>query len=479
MKNLEVKNNETKNTPSLLTCALHGAIGLIIGFGIGMPTALLVSVILQSADYFVILLFVIMSTIYGAYLGFAFREKKEAFNLAKAGFFAGIVSSVIYALVNSLNLRDVLTIQVLISAIAFSILGISFGYPDKNKILKLAVYGFIGGAIGSTLVYSNLEIGYFVEETIGRPTGVFSIMFTIIMGLAISGASLSIGRYYNKTKKTELKTSKVDSLEIIGVVGIMFALFVLFMYGIFVLSGPTYYYSSNSIVLDVSKELQLFQIEKIAKDSGYQAEIIRTRGVNPPPLKGVDEVLGDDYTVSMLILFHSDGSCNFNFYEGYTPVSCFGAKKEWLANMLEIGFHINKFEASNLANEVLESYKSVKVNKNFDFQAFHNHLREKGSFNITGGPTYKNINYFNSTRRIGRLQVSNSYLRITHSDQNATYRLDLDRLGYLSVNIELHSREDIDIPRSERIETIKKILETLGLQKKGLENLEFQKFHGD
>ncbi|HID28019.1 MAG TPA: hypothetical protein EYP22_09455, partial [Methanosarcinales archaeon] len=291
MKNLEVKNNETKNTPSLLTCALHGAIGLIIGFGIGMPTALLVSVILQSADYFVILLFVIMSTIYGAYLGFAFREKKEAFNLAKAGFFAGIVSSVIYALVNSLNLRDVLTIQVLISAIAFSILGISFGYPDKNKILKLAVYGFIGGAIGSTLVYSNLEIGYFVEETIGRPTGVFSIMFTIIMGLAISGASLSIGRYYNKTKKTELKTSKVDSLEIIGVVGIMFALFVLFMYGIFVLSGPTYYYSSNSIVLDVSKELQLFQIEKIAKDSGYQAEIIRTRGVNPPPLKGVDEVL--------------------------------------------------------------------------------------------------------------------------------------------------------------------------------------------
>ncbi|MFQ6062678.1 MAG: hypothetical protein ACE5J9_05830 [Methanosarcinales archaeon] len=115
---------------------------MIIGFGIGMPIAL---------DYFVILLF-LMFTIYGVCIGFVFGERQYAVHFAKVGFFAGIISSVIYAIVNSLNLRDVLTIQVLVSAIAFSILGISFGFPDKNKILKLAVYGFICGAIGSTCI---------------------------------------------------------------------------------------------------------------------------------------------------------------------------------------------------------------------------------------------------------------------------------------------------------------------------------------
>ncbi|MFQ6054514.1 MAG: hypothetical protein ACE5J3_00845 [Methanosarcinales archaeon] len=240
---MEQKNKDLI-APSLLTCAIVGAIGLISGIGIGSAVFVISYIVSVIFDTFIpIIQSVIPITtfaIYGAYLGFAFGNKQKAIQLTKSGAIAGIIISAItsvYALFAEPNLSNIYTF-VVIFAIAFAILGMSFGYPNKNKILRLAVYGFISGAIGGTLARSCIEIGNFVDnaivnDAISASIAISSEIFAILLSFIIMGAILCMGLYYHKDSvaiKIDFRYFKSVCAGILGLIIIVLVIMSLFSY---------------------------------------------------------------------------------------------------------------------------------------------------------------------------------------------------------------------------------------------------------
>ncbi|MCD4845464.1 MAG: hypothetical protein K8R25_13365 [Methanosarcinales archaeon] len=181
------------NIQNLRHYGIHGALGLLMGAGIGTILLLFFGMIFSS--YFIVF------TVFGVYMGYIFEKEKEYFKLGViAGIFSGGAASLLGTILIETN-GDIT--QIATNMIVLGIAGLIFGLPKARSMVLLAVSGVLGGMVGTGIYIFGKHLTYFLKDmgTQQHFGDIFFLAIILIMlllsilAIATAGASLSLGMF--------------------------------------------------------------------------------------------------------------------------------------------------------------------------------------------------------------------------------------------------------------------------------------------
>jgi len=246
---------------------IHGAIGLLMGTGLGFIMGIFLMGIFGNmissltADFTPImngamLLFTIVGiyTIYGFYIRYIFggekRSSRTSITFAAAGIIGGVLTAVLlawdYIFVNG-NCGWIMV--PLFITLVFT--GPVLGFPKlRNMVIMTASSAF--GAAASYGIYTlGQNISNYLNNSGGGALALFiSVLFTIL-AIGIAGASIAIGMYF--TERTAFQTREIPRfLKITRGAGIVITLIVLFILTLLFLSVAKY--ATTEVSINISPD---------------------------------------------------------------------------------------------------------------------------------------------------------------------------------------------------------------------------------
>lgn len=204
------------NINSFKNYAIHGAIGLLMGVGIGTVLTFLLLNILSPLEFIIPSSFgdpltflmrfnsnFIIFTVFGIYMGHIAENEKEFARLgAAAGIFCGMAAAVLGGVLGEMQ-TNYETARFAVYIIVLGIVGLVFGVPRIRSMVLLAVSGLLGGAVGTAIYFLAQYLAYFLKDVGMQHNfgGLFFIplilmlLLLAVLAVGIAGASIGVGIY--------------------------------------------------------------------------------------------------------------------------------------------------------------------------------------------------------------------------------------------------------------------------------------------
>jgi hypothetical protein len=279
------------NIQNLRHYGIQGAFGLLMGAGIGTILSNILVIILSPLELLVpsflgdpltILMrfsfYFIVFTVFGAYMGYIFEKEKEYFKLgAIAGIFSGGVAALLMSILVETNGYIA---QIATNMIVLGIVGLIFGLPKARSMILQAVFGVLGGMVGTGIYISGQYLTYFLKDmgTQQHFGDIFFIAIILIMlllsilAIATAGASLSLGMYI-AGGMVYSKREIPGSLKIIRNICIGLIILVLLFLTILFISIADYASSTTSIHVSPDTGEMTLYVPVLLDDRGNVLEM--------------------------------------------------------------------------------------------------------------------------------------------------------------------------------------------------------------
>ena len=240
--------------------------------GAGIGSILLITLGMISSFYFIVF------TVFGVYMGYIFEKEKEYFKL---GAIAGIFSAGAVALLRSILIETNGDIaQIATNMIVLGIAGLIFGLPKTRSMILLAVYGVLGGMVGTGMYIAGQHLTYFLKDmgTQQHFSDIFFIAIILIMlllsilAIATAGASLSLGMYI-AGGMVYSKREIPGFLKIIRNLGIGLIILVLLVFTMMFISIADYASSTTSIHVNSDTGEMTLYVPVLLDDKGNVLEM--------------------------------------------------------------------------------------------------------------------------------------------------------------------------------------------------------------
>lgn len=230
------------------------------------------TILMRFSFYFIVF------TVFGVYMGYIFKKEKEYFKL---GAIAGIFSAGAVALLRSILIETNGDIaQIATNMIVLGIAGLIFGLPKARSMILLAVYGVLGGMVGTGMYIAGQHLTYFLKDmgTQQQFGDIFFIAIILIMlllsilAIATAGASLSLGMYI-AGGMVYSKREIPGSLKIIRNLGIGLIILVLLVFTVMFISIADYASSTTSIHVNSDTGEMTLYVPVLLDDKGNVLEM--------------------------------------------------------------------------------------------------------------------------------------------------------------------------------------------------------------
>lgn len=269
------------------------------------------------------------------------------------------------------------------------------------------------------------------------------------------------------------------------------------------LAGCTFFadhasYWSDSGQVDVDYDGMM----AAARDAGY--EVVEPyyvgardpRGVDPEGIATLDELLGPEYRVFGVSLYHTEHVFIECWFTGDEPrVSLFDDRvfmdqfplssvppESWLVEQLTRVFDVSEGEAADYAGDMREQVAegtedapSVDIDAAVTFETLYDHLaaeRTDVSGSDTGGDGWYKETSLRDDRRIAAVDFIVQSMEVRHRDGDRRYTLKLDRLGGFYLHVQLPVGEEI--PEDEYRDVFREMFGAIGLPPAVVDDLEFE-----
>ncbi len=238
---------------SLQSYGIHGALGLLMGIGVGYIIFYIIPSF-TAAYLFKVLgvtfTFLVIYGIYGLYVGYIFGGQQKSSRISitcvAAGAFGGLVTAVLLAgeFIKMSGLLDPLFITLLFA-------GPILGFPKIKNMVLMTTSSSLGAASGYGIYVLGQNITVYLNSvwTQGALLALFIAILFQLLAIGIAGASIAIGMYF--TERTPYTRKEVPQyLRITMGAGIVLTFIVLFFTALMFLSVAKY--ATTDVSIDIS-----------------------------------------------------------------------------------------------------------------------------------------------------------------------------------------------------------------------------------
>lgn len=291
---------------SIRSYGIHGALGLLMGFGIGIiPFEIIGSPLISPVIQGVIIL-----AIYGFYMEYILGGQEKSGRMlisgAIAGVFGGLIAAGLLAgdIIHRSSLFDPLFITLFFSG---SILGL----PKPKNMALIGASGIFGAAAGYGVYIAGQNIAIYLnnEWMQSGPLALLIAVLSTLFAIGIAGASIAIGMYF--TEGTAYMKREVPwFLKITRGAGIVLALIVLFIPTLMFLSATKYAVTEVSIDVSSGNGNVTLYVPVLLDKSGKVMELYKK-----PSLSGsaVTEIISTDHGPALKI--SGSGTIGINIHQ--------------------------------------------------------------------------------------------------------------------------------------------------------------------
>lgn len=268
---------------SIRNYGIHGALGLLMGAGIGaiitfflLTNVSFLSDYFASSDstYFMIFTFnFIVFILYGVYLGYVLDKKNELLKMGPiAGIFCGITAALVGMVLNDMGGNNSFPASYIV---ILGIAGLIFGVPNIRNMVFLAVSGILGGTAGTGLYIFGQVVTYFLKEAgtqhqFGVVFFLLAILFMLLVSICaigFAGASISIGMYV--LSGTVFSRKDIPRpLKIVRIIGLVLVIVLLVFMTMLFFSYADYASSSASIHITSDVDEMTVYVPVLLDDMG-------------------------------------------------------------------------------------------------------------------------------------------------------------------------------------------------------------------
>lgn len=248
-------NSDQLNLKSLRSYGIHGALGLLMGVGVGYIVfyifAILTSIIsLNLIGLSFAFASLIIYGLFGLYIGYVFGGQKKSSTTSKtyalAGIFGGLVSAF-------LLLGGYIKIDGILNPLFVTLVfvGPILGFPKIKNIVIMTISSISGAVLGYGLNLYAQNIVVYVNS-VWTGGGLYALIIGIILTLfeiGIAGASIAIGMYF--TERTTYTAREIPRfLKITRGAGLILAFIILFASASLFLGVAKY--ATTDVSIDIS-----------------------------------------------------------------------------------------------------------------------------------------------------------------------------------------------------------------------------------
>ena len=238
---------------SIRSYGIHGALGLLMGIGVGFILFLILSSLIAGSSMIMIgaaglVTALVIYGLYGFYIGYIFGGQKSSYRIsitcAIAGVFGGLVTA-------GLLTKGFITMSFgYFDPLFFSLFfaGPILGFPKiKNMVIMTA-----SSAFGALIGYGVYSVGQNITVYLNSSGGaVFALLIAVIFSLfaiGIAGASLAIGMYFSE--KAAFRAREIPGfLKITRSAGVVLTLIIVFFSALMFVSVVKYASTDVSIYI--------------------------------------------------------------------------------------------------------------------------------------------------------------------------------------------------------------------------------------
>ncbi|MCZ7356500.1 MAG: hypothetical protein O8C66_06695 [Candidatus Methanoperedens sp.] len=238
---------------SLRGYGIHGALGLLMGIGVGY--IIFYTIPSLTAAYLFMVLGVVFAILviyglYGLYVGFIFGGQKKSSRIsmtcAVAGAFGALVTGVLLAgeFIKMSGLLDPLFITLVFA-------GPILGFPKIKNMVLMTISSSLGAALGYGIYVLGQNITVYLNSvwTQGALLAFFIAILFPLLAIGIAGASIAIGMYFmERTSYTPREIPRF--LKIARGAGIVLTFIILFISALMFISAVKY--ATTDVSIDVS-----------------------------------------------------------------------------------------------------------------------------------------------------------------------------------------------------------------------------------
>ncbi len=238
---------------SLRSYGIHGALGLLMGTGVGYIIFYTIPS-LTAAYLFKVLgvafTFLVIYGLYGLYVGYIFGGEQKSSRISRicaaAGAFGGLVTGVLLAggFIKMSGLLDPLFITLVFA-------GPILGFPKIKNMVLMTASSSLGAASGYGIYVLGQNIAAYPNSVWmqGALITFFIAILFPLLAIEIAGASIAIGMYF--TERTPYTRKEIPRfLKITRGAGIVLTLIVLLFSALMFLSVAKY--ATTDISIDIS-----------------------------------------------------------------------------------------------------------------------------------------------------------------------------------------------------------------------------------
>ena len=248
-------NSDQLNIKSLRSYGIHGALGLLMGVGVGYivfyMTAILTSIIsLNLIGLSFAFASLVIYGLFGLYIGYVFGGQKKSSKISITFASAGIVGGLLSAF---LLLGEYIKIYGLLDPLFVTLVfvGPILGFPKIKNIVIMTISCISGAVLGYGInTYAQNIVVYI--NSVWTQGGLYALMIGIILTLfeiGIAGASIAIGMYF--TEGTTYIVREIPRfLKITRGAGIILGFIILFASGSLFLGVAKY--ATTDVSIDIS-----------------------------------------------------------------------------------------------------------------------------------------------------------------------------------------------------------------------------------
>lgn len=248
-------NIDQLNIKSLRSYGIHGALGLLMGIGIGYIVFYIFAILTSIVSLNIIgvsfaFSFLIIYGIFGLYIGYVLGGQKKSSVTSKkyaaAGIFGGLVCA--FLLLGGYIKIDGILIPLYVSLV---FVGPILGFPKIKNIVIMTISCISGAVLGYGLNLYAQNIVVYVNST-WTGGSLYALIIGIILTLfeiGIAGASIAIGMYF--IERTDYTAREIPRfLKITRIAGIILAFIILFASASLFLGVARY--ATTDVSIDIS-----------------------------------------------------------------------------------------------------------------------------------------------------------------------------------------------------------------------------------
>lgn len=284
---------------SIRSYGIHGALGLLMGIGIGIIFSEIIPVLALGSPLIApVIQGVIVLAVYGFYMGYILGGQEKSGRMlisgAIAGVFGGLIAAGLLAgdIIHRKSLFDPFFIILFFSG---SILGL----PKPKNMVLLGASSIFGAAVGYGIYIVGQNLAIYLNNE-WMQSSLLALLIAILFALfaiGIAGASIAIGMYFTEGA-VYMKREIPWFLKIARGAGIALVLIILFISTLMFLSAVKY--ATTEVSIDVSSgdgNITLY-IPVLLDKSGKVMELY-----NKPSISGsaITEIIETDHGPSLKI----------------------------------------------------------------------------------------------------------------------------------------------------------------------------------